>query len=61
MSSPKASKHGMVSAALRKALIEKFPDFDEYQLGKYNKQKRAKKVTTKKVKGKVVKIVQVYF
>ena len=25
--------------ALRKALVEKFPDFDEYQLGKYNKEK----------------------
>ncbi|XP_047145181.1 telomerase protein component 1 isoform X1 [Hydra vulgaris] len=29
--------------ALRKALVEKFPDFDEYQLGKYNKEKIQKK------------------
>lgn len=31
-------------AALRKALIDRFPDFDVYQLGKYNKDKKGARV-----------------
>lgn len=34
---------GSLPAALRKAMIKKFSDFDEYQLAKYNKDKTEKK------------------
>jgi len=33
---------------LRKAMIDKFPDFDVYQLGKYNKERTIKKKLKKK-------------
>jgi telomerase protein component 1 len=36
-------------AILRKVMAAKFPDFDEYQLAKYNKNKKAKKVFKDKV------------
>lgn len=37
---------GSLPTALRKAMISKFADFDEYQLGKYNKQKKKAKTPT---------------
>ena len=36
-------------AILRKVMAAKFPDFDEYQLAKYNKNKKPKKVLKDKV------------
>eukprot|EP00041_Stephanoeca_diplocostata_P033397 m.1103009 g.1103009 ORF g.1103009 m.1103009 type:complete len:2589 (+) comp24329_c0_seq1:101-7867(+) len=42
-------KKGSLPAVLRKSMIDKFPEFDEYQLGKYNKNVSAKD----KAKGKV--------
>ncbi|CAG5115663.1 unnamed protein product, partial [Candidula unifasciata] len=43
-------KLGSLSAALRKSMIAKFPEFDKYQLAKYNKDKsgRKRKRKTKK-------------
>ncbi|PAA68421.1 hypothetical protein BOX15_Mlig031198g1, partial [Macrostomum lignano] len=38
---------GALPAALRKAMVAKFPDFDAYQLGKYNKEKAVKKKAKK--------------
>ncbi|EDQ90252.1 uncharacterized protein MONBRDRAFT_7351 [Monosiga brevicollis MX1] len=35
-------RYGSLPAALRKAMIDKFADFDEYQLAKYNKSKKKK-------------------
>ena len=41
---------GSLPAILRKAMVKKFLDFDEYQLAKYNKIKKPKKKEeTKKV------------
>lgn len=40
---------GSLPAALRKAMIAKFPDFDEYQLAKYNKQKKNARPTIVKM------------
>jgi telomerase protein component 1 len=34
---------GTLPAALRRAMAEKFGDFDEYQLAKYNKKGKGKK------------------
>ena len=34
---------GSLPAVLRKAMVAKFPDFDEYQLAKYNKEKKKPK------------------
>ncbi|XP_064629950.1 telomerase protein component 1-like [Lineus longissimus] len=36
-------KFGSLPAALRRAMVAKFPDFDKYQLAKYNKEKSKKK------------------
>ena len=36
-------------AILRKVMAAKFPDFDEYQLAKYNRHKKPKKVLKDKV------------
>eukprot|EP00106_Octopus_bimaculoides_P017702 XP_014785144.1 PREDICTED: telomerase protein component 1-like [Octopus bimaculoides] len=33
---------GILPSALRKVMVEKFADFDEYQLAKYNKEKKSK-------------------
>ena len=40
---------GSLPAILRKVMAAKFSDFDEYQLAKYNKQKKAKKASKDKV------------
>jgi telomerase protein component 1 len=45
----KSLNFGSLPVALRKVMAKKFPDFDEYQLAKYNKDTRVKK---KKKKGK---------
>jgi telomerase protein component 1 len=37
-----SKKNPSFPAALRKAMVAKFPEFDVYQLGKYNKDKSAK-------------------
>lgn len=47
-------KLGSLPSALRKAMIMKFTDFDEYQLAKYNKESSGKK---KKAKDKKVESV----
>ncbi|XP_033107315.1 telomerase protein component 1-like [Anneissia japonica] len=39
----KSINFGSLPSALRKVMITKFPDFDEYQLAKYNKDKKGKK------------------
>ena len=39
----KSVNFGSLPTALRKAMTAKFPDFDEYQLAKYNKDKSKKK------------------
>lgn len=39
----KASKKRALSASLRKAMVAKFPDFDVYQLGKYNRENALKR------------------
>ena len=31
---------GSLPAALRKAMVEKFEEFDEYQLAKYNRERK---------------------
>ena len=35
---------GSLPTALRKVMIEKFPSFDEYQLAKYNKSIKVRKI-----------------
>jgi hypothetical protein len=40
-------KFGSIPSALRKAMVEKFNDFDEYQLAKYNKDKSKSKKSGK--------------
>ncbi|XP_059178831.1 telomerase protein component 1-like [Physella acuta] len=45
---------GSLPAALRKAMIAKFPEFDKYQLGKYNKEGSIKKKRAKDKKLKEV-------
>ncbi|XP_030829174.1 telomerase protein component 1 [Strongylocentrotus purpuratus] len=35
--------YGSLPSALRKAMIDRFPRFDQYQLAKYNKEKKKKK------------------
>ncbi|XP_062609595.1 telomerase component p80-like, partial [Saccostrea cucullata] len=42
--------HGSLPAALRKAMIMKFPEFDQYQLAKYNKESSMKKKKKKEKK-----------
>lgn len=58
LSDPKGDKrtHNL-PAALRKVLVSKFPDFDDYQLAKYNKDKSksAKKKEKKKGKNQALK------
>lgn len=39
----KTLKGSALPTCLRKAMIEKFPDFDAYQLGKYNKERTIKR------------------
>ncbi|XP_071492969.1 telomerase protein component 1-like [Diadema antillarum] len=39
--------YGSLPSALRKAMIDRFPKFDQYQLAKYNKDKKKKKKETK--------------
>ena len=39
----KSINYGSLPTALRKAMVARFPDFDEYQLAKYNKEKSHKK------------------
>ena len=39
----KSLKGHALPTCLRKAMIEKFPDFDAYQLGKYNKERTIKR------------------
>ena len=41
----KPVESGSLPAALRRAMVGKFSDFDEYQLAKYNKPKSASKVS----------------
>lgn len=36
----KSIKFGSLPTALRKVMVSKFPEFDEYQLAKYNKEKK---------------------
>ncbi|XP_055874450.1 telomerase protein component 1-like isoform X1 [Biomphalaria glabrata] len=43
----KTLKPGALPAALRKAMISKFPEFDKYQLAKYNKESSGKKKKSK--------------
>ncbi|XP_077996822.1 telomerase protein component 1-like [Glandiceps talaboti] len=40
----KSINFGSLPSALRKAMVAKFPEFDSYQLAKYNKDKKKKKV-----------------
>ena len=35
-----SSEGGSLPAALRKAMVEKFEEFDEYQLAKYNRERK---------------------
>ncbi|XP_021378535.1 telomerase protein component 1-like [Mizuhopecten yessoensis] len=48
----KTIRQGAIPAALRKVMITKFPNFDKYQLAKYNKDssKKKKKKKTKEAK-----------
>nr|XP_054750200.1 telomerase protein component 1-like [Lytechinus pictus] len=39
--------YGSLPSALRKAMIDRFPRFDQYQLAKYNKDKKKKKPAAK--------------
>ncbi|GFS23870.1 telomerase protein component 1 [Elysia marginata] len=48
-------KLGSLPAALRKAMIMKFTDFDEYQLAKYNKESSGKKKKAKEKKAEADK------
>ena len=43
----KPVESGSLPAALRRVMVGKFSDFDEYQLAKYNKPKSAAKVSLK--------------
>ncbi|RNA40619.1 telomerase component 1-like, partial [Brachionus plicatilis] len=48
--SDKRINFGALPSALRKCMVEKFPDFDRYQLAKYNKDKSAKNKNLKDIK-----------
>ncbi|XP_012935535.1 telomerase protein component 1 [Aplysia californica] len=48
-------KLGSLPAALRKAMINKFPEFDKYQLAKYNKDSSGKKKAKKAKKAEASK------
>ena len=45
---------GALPSALRKVMLKKFPSFDEYQLAKYNKEKKKTPVKEKKTKDKML-------
>jgi telomerase protein component 1 len=50
----KSLKGNSIPTCLRKAMVAKFPDFDVYQLGKYNKERSIKR-KTKKLKQEQIK------
>jgi len=55
----KQLKGNALPTCMRKALVDKFPDFDAYQLGKYNKERsikrKIKKMKEEQAKGKRAK------